>query len=67
MGNYQTLLVFAPTTDICYDNWQEHINKRYFKKDLCLKKVQIKAFPGGGRWLGNIQISIYCLHCCRDG
>ena len=30
MRNYQTLLVFAPTTDICYDNWQEHINKRYF-------------------------------------
>ena len=30
MRNYQTLLVFAPMTDICYDNWQEHINKRYF-------------------------------------
>jgi hypothetical protein len=30
MRNYQTILVFAPTTDICYDNWQEHINKRYF-------------------------------------
>ena len=30
MRNYQTLLVFAPTTDICYDNWQEHINKKYF-------------------------------------
>lgn len=30
MRNYQTILVTAPTSDICYDNWQEHINKRYF-------------------------------------
>lgn len=30
MRNYQTIVVFAPTTDICWDDWQEKINKRYF-------------------------------------
>ena len=30
MKNYQTIVVFAPIADICWDNWQEHINKKYF-------------------------------------
>lgn len=30
MRNYQTIVVFAPTTDICWDDWQEKINKKYF-------------------------------------
>ena len=30
MRNYQTIVVFAPMTDICWDDWQENINKKYF-------------------------------------
>ena len=30
MRNYQTIVVYAPKTDICWDNWQEEINKKYF-------------------------------------
>lgn len=30
MRNYQTIVVFAPMSDICWDDWQEKINKKYF-------------------------------------
>ena len=30
MRNYQTIVVYAPKTDICWDDWQEEINKKYF-------------------------------------
>ena len=30
MRNYQTIVVYAPKTDICFDDWQEKINKKYF-------------------------------------
>jgi hypothetical protein len=30
MRNYQTIVVFAPMSDICWDDWQEHVNKKYF-------------------------------------
>ena len=30
MRNYQTIVVFAPMSDICWDDWQENINKKYF-------------------------------------
>ena len=30
MSNYKTIVVFAPMSDICWDDWQERINKKYF-------------------------------------
>lgn len=42
MRNRQTILVFAPATDICYDNWQEHINKRCFSCDAVKALEELK-------------------------
>lgn len=56
MRNYQTIVVFAPMSDICWDDWQEKINKKYFScgglvalkelKQLCpnIKTASIEKF-----------------------
>lgn len=56
MRNYQTIIVFAPMSDICLDDWQEKINKKYFNcgglvalkelKQLCpnIKTASIEKF-----------------------
>ena len=42
MKNYQTIVVFAPMSDICWDNWQEHINKRYFSCGALVALKELK-------------------------
>ena len=42
LSNYKTIVVFAPTSDICYDNWQEHINKKYFSCGLLKALEELK-------------------------
>lgn len=42
MSNYQTIVVYAPISDICYDDWQEKINKKYFNCGGLVALKQIK-------------------------
>jgi hypothetical protein len=46
MRNYQTIVVFPPMTDICWDDWQEKINKKYFSCGgiIALKELK-KIYP----------------------
>lgn len=44
MRNYQTIVVFAPKSDICWDNWQEKINKKYFSCCGLVALKELKKF-----------------------
>jgi hypothetical protein len=42
MSNWQTIVVFAPMTDICWDDWQEHINKKCFSCGSLIALEELK-------------------------
>ena len=42
MRNYQTIVVYAPKADICWDDWQEKINKKYFSCGALVALKELK-------------------------
>jgi len=42
MRNYQQIVVFAPMSDVCYDDWQEKINKKYFSCGALVALEELK-------------------------
>ena len=64
MGNYQQIVVYAPKTDICWDDWQEKINKKYFS---CGGLVALKELKKICPSIQTTTIELLCDKFNRNG